>query len=345
MQTDNLAYHRLKGLVILKFLLIVNCSLFGQETKFISKITSEKKNPKEAKVDELVNFNFGLGQNFIEEYYVMSVDENIRHGTYLKYKQTFKGIQVLESGSFQNGQKSGPWEYYYDIPMRTVSSIKEKGHYVNGKKNGVWTGYYMDTIPELIKHETFGHKRKIDSIKVSIKQQSARIKIAGMYLNDKRIGEWVSFSESGNIFQIYNFSRKRLMLDPSVKDTSEYNGTRNALFVGGLTCFEDLLAYEFSFTTVDLREGIKSDSTAATVSFTIDEKGSVIAPKIESTTGNKLLENEALRIVALLDNQWIPAVKEGRTVSSIYKIHFFFVRKQSSRGKKGFLIGYKLIFD
>jgi antitoxin component YwqK of YwqJK toxin-antitoxin module len=335
----------MKELFVSLFILMLNYSLFGQETKFITRTSSDIKKSKETKGKGSNTLTIGPDTEFIEEYYVLKSDESIRHGTYVKYRQTFRGIQILESGSFQNGQKNGLWEYYHDIPTKNTSnSIKEKGQYANGRKNGVWTSYYMDTIPEIINQEKFGNKRKTDSINISIEQRSVKIKLAGMYLNDKRVGEWSSFTYSGDTFQKYNFSKNILISDLSIKNTLEYNINRNALFIGGLPCLIDFLTNEFNLTG-GLMPEIKSDSTSTIVSFTIDKDGKVIEPKIESTTGNKGLENEALRIVALTNNKWIPAISGGAMVNSIYRIHFFIIEKRITQTYKQFKIGYKPIFD
>lgn len=224
--------NKMKRLVISQMILLLAFShICAQETKFVARRNPELKNSgkhTERQIDKAL----GRKIEFIEEYYVLKNDENIRHGTYVRYyTSAFGRIQILESGTYQNGQKTGLWEYYHDIQS---NAIKERGNYVNGKKNGVWTSYYMDTIPETIDRERFGSKRKADSVSIIINQQSAKLKMAGMYRNDKKIGEWTSFTQGGKIFQKFNFSKRRLILDQSIKDTLDYNTNRRALFVGSL---------------------------------------------------------------------------------------------------------------
>jgi antitoxin component YwqK of YwqJK toxin-antitoxin module len=306
--------YRLVGAILDFFL--VN-AVNAQETKFVTRRNSDPEKMKDPK------------NQFIEEYYVLKNDEDIRHGTYVKYRPAPREIQLLESGRYQNGQKDGLWEYYH-APIRDyTNSIKEKGNYVNGKRNGVWTSYYRDTIPEAISHERFGNKRKADSISVSIVQRAVKLKIAGMYLNDKRVGEWTSFNYLGSPSQRYNFSKQQLIFDAAIKDTAAYNTNRGALYIGGRSCLVDFLTGEFALTP-SLIFKVKGDSAGVVVSFTINEDGNVIDPHVENSNSNKHVENEAMRIIALTKSNWIPAVLNSKRVASIYKIRFSIVRKSIS---------------
>jgi TonB family protein len=254
------------------------------------------------------------------------------------------GVQVLESGSYRNGQRDGNWDYYYNVPVEnTKNTIKERGAYVDGRKNGVWIAYYPDTIPEITNTRNFGTRRKIDSITISINQQSAKINMAGMYLNDKRVGEWTSFTYSGGIFQKYNFSQKLLIRDPSVKDSTEYNRNRNALFVGGLPCLDLFLSFEFNWMGV--APALKEDSTSVIVSFKIDREGNSLEPKIAKSTGNKRFEDEAIRVVTLTDKKWIPAVVEFTPIDSYYRIHFYILQEKVSSSLKKYKLGFDPVIE
>lgn len=280
---------------------------YSQETKFIQKKRS----------------------GYFEEYYVLKNDEKVKHGTYVKYKSVFSGVQILEHGNYANGKKEGAWEYFFHTPFnRSENSIREKGSYVNGKKNGVWTSYYLDTIPDITNHENFGKKKRIDSIRVNIEQKALKLKHAGMYLNDKRVGEWISLDYRGEVFQRYNFSKRQLIFDRSIQDTLVYNTNRPALFVGGMPCLIEFFVFGFQHAVVV--PTIDIDSTILTVAFKIDKNGKVGDLAVAGGNANEAFEMEAKRIVNLTDSHWIAALSDAENIDSIYKIEFLIKRSVRS---------------
>ena len=52
-----------------------------------------------------------------------------------------------------------------------------------------------------------------------------------MYLNDKRVGEWVSFDYHNKLTQRYNVTKGKLLFDSSIKDSSDYNFNRKPLLL------------------------------------------------------------------------------------------------------------------
>ena len=72
-----------------------------------------------------------------------------------------------------DGQRVGPWEYYYES-----GNLSSKGEYLNGKEIGVW---------ELYNNFNGGLEAK------------------GEYLNGKEIGPWEIYHENGNLREIINY--------------------------------------------------------------------------------------------------------------------------------------------
>lgn len=284
---------------------LLSIQAFCQETKFVLK--------------KRASFN--------EEFYVLKSDKKIKHGTYVKYETGSNKVHLLESGSYENGQKSGFWHYFHESYDKYAQNrIKAQGHYVNGKKNGLWTFYYLDTIPVKATVETYGKRRKLDSISVNIEPQSLRLKLAGRYLNDRRVGEWTSLTYDGKLYQKYDFYKSQLITDRSLKDSLEYNKNRRALFVGGLPCFGELISSEFSFTKVVTE--LDHDSTSVLVTFKIDRNGHVSEPAIFQSNASKIFEKEAIRVMELTDNSWIPALLDGKIIESNYKVEITIIRRQ-----------------
>jgi antitoxin component YwqK of YwqJK toxin-antitoxin module len=297
----------------MRYLILTVCVLlyhehsFSQETKFVQKIRPE----------------------FIEEFYVLKNDKNVKHGTYVKYRGTY-GVQILESGEYNNGEKNGSWEYFYNIlTMDSQNSIKEKGNYINGKKNGIWTSYYLDTIPEIVKSKKFENKRKIDSVNIYIDQQAAKLMAAGMYLNDKRVGEWISFNYVGEVAQKYNFTTSRLQFDSSIKDSLVYNLNRKPLFIGGQACLTTFLLYNINLSAIMFK--VKVDSTNALIKFTINEHGGVENINVNSNTENKVLVAEIIRLITATNSNWLAGLKDGVQIRSVYSIRYDLNRIKTSQ--------------
>jgi len=327
-----------KRVLIILILFLLAIDLRAQETKLIVKEGSTR--PPDNKTIKI-----GWNDDFVEEYYVLKTDAKIRHGTYVKYRHSRFGISVLESGRYQNGQKTGVWEVYHNSNLKGVrNSIREKGAYVNGKKNGVWKTFYRDTIPETVSEERFGRKKRVDSVKLAIDQRSAKLKTAGMYLNDRRVGEWVSLTYAGELSQKFNFSTQKLMHERSLPDSSTYNTKRRALFIGGNPALMDFLAHEMQWTGPFVENG-KADSTSVVISFTIDKKGNTIHPNAGEILGKKEFTAEAIRVIGLTSSNWIPAIFDSQPVESIYKVQFFVIRDKRSKDSHTFWPGYRTIFD
>ncbi|MBX2967675.1 MAG: energy transducer TonB [Cyclobacteriaceae bacterium] len=297
----------MRYLILIVYILLYHEQGFSQETKFVLKNKTE----------------------FIEEFYVLKNDKDVKHGTYVKYRNTFNGVQILESGEYNDGEKNGLWQYFYDIPTKhSRNSIKEKGNYVNGKKNGIWTSYYLDTIPEIVKSEKFGNKRKIDSLNIYIDQQSAKLMTAGMYLNDKRVGEWTSFNYLGEMAQKYNFTTSNLMFDSSIKDSLVYNLNRKPLFIGGQVCLSSFLHNNINLPPIMSK--VKGDSTNALITFKINEQGDIEDINVNSNTESKVLRDEMTRLVTATNSKWLPGLKDGIKIKCVYKIRYDLIRTKTS---------------
>jgi antitoxin component YwqK of YwqJK toxin-antitoxin module len=295
--------------LVIGFSLCFSIGCFSQDTKFVIK-------------------NNG---GFVEEYYVLNSDNKIKEGKYVSYKSGVAGISLLASGTYRNGNKDGLWEHYHDVSVGMFSSftrsnrsnsLSEKGHYVNGKKNGVWISYYLDTIANNTSVSKFASKDKIDSLNLFIEQRDLRPFMAGQYLNDKKVGEWISFDYSGAIVQKFNFSTSKLVFDRSLVDSLQYLN-RPPLYVGGVGQLQRSFFREFDMKRID--SGIKKDTSTVIVEVPISEKGGVGEVKVMQNDAPPAIKKEVVRTVALLDN-WIPARQDDHAVSGSYKLKFSIIR-------------------
>lgn len=302
-------------------ILIVTClDLLAQETNFVLK----------------------EGQGFTEEYDVLKSDKKVKHGTYVKYRQPFGQYVIIESGGYLNGEKHGQWEIFYNEASRkTWNSIKERGSFVNGKRNGLWTYFYLDTIANITSIDKVEVSKQTKSVNVNIDQKNEKLKQAGMFLNDKRVGEWVSFDYKGEIFQKYNFSKSILIYEKSLTDSMLYNSDRKPLFIGGLPCLSNFIANNISM--VEIASKIVKDSTYATINFMIDENGQTRQIDIKTNYDNKTLKEEMLKLIGLTDRYWLPGLKNGIKTAFPYSIEFGIIQTENNTNSKSLRTYFKVI--
>ncbi len=294
--------------------------LLGQETKFVLK----------------------EGQGFTEEYDVLKSNKKVKHGTYVKYRQPFGQYVIIESGAYQNGEKHGQWETFYNETSRkTWNKLKEKGNFVNGKKNGLWTYYYLDTAANTTNVEKSGANGKSKSVNVSIDQKNEKLRQAGMFLNDKRVAEWVSFDHEGEVFQRYNFSKSKLIFEKSLEDSTSYNANRKPLFIGGLPCLSNFLANNVNY--VQIVSKVDRDSTYATINFIIDEQGKTQSVDIVTNYDNKPFKDEIQRLISLTDFYWLPGLKEGLKIALPYTLRYNIVRTVNDQNFKSWQTSFEIV--
>jgi TonB family protein len=83
------------------------------------------------------------GASYWEQYYVLKVDKNMKHGS---YKRLNSRGSVLCTGFYKNGKEDSTWTYF--IP--DTKTVKSKGNFKNGKETGVWQ--YFNENEKLVKH-------------------------------------------------------------------------------------------------------------------------------------------------------------------------------------------------
>ncbi|MFC5271975.1 hypothetical protein [Adhaeribacter terreus] len=283
----------MKQIIILFSIFFISIQLYGQETIFFV-----QKKPN--------------GQ--IEEFYVLKSDKNTKHGTYVKYRMAFGNVIILESGNFNNGQKHGDWQSFYDS-NKYKNSLKERGTYFNGSRNGLWSTFYMDTTSNFTGIEKYGKKKTADSLAVNIEQKALKIKQAGIFIKDKRVGEWVTYNFNGELIQKYNFNTIELFYDREIKDSLEYNKTRKATFLGGKKFLIDYL-------NENITRGLpllNRNNIHFKVSFTIDENGKITDLKVIDSNLLDKTNSNLLSVFYNLDSSWIVALDNGNKVKYTYQ--------------------------
>lgn len=299
--------------VIVATFLVVH-SAFSQETKLVEDI-------KENHVD--------LSRE-VERYYVLTSNYSVKHGSYLKFNLIFGGfMKVLVNGNYKNGVADGQWEHFFS---ESANGLQSKGSYVNGKKNGMWTFYYADTLnsnPDL----TIG-ARFDDSVSV-VMPQAGPLLMAGMYLNDKRVGKWTALDLAGKPFQIYDFTKRVLIQDRFIGvDSSRLNVERPPIFIGGIHAFHSQVIEAKLKNLLESvsNKNIRGDSASVTISLTVAIDGTVKNVRVkEDHKAPKRFTEVALETSRLTDGNWLPAIRKSQPVEAETEINFIvkdkFVRR------------------
>jgi hypothetical protein len=257
--------------------------------------------------------------SFIEEYYVLKDNKEIKEGSYVKYQQKLLGIgqygfAILETGIYKNNVRDSIWEFYYDeFP---INSIKEKGNYRNGIKEGEWVTYYLlNGVADASISYHNKNKRKKDTILLTVNHDIEKIRSNGVFFHDKKIGLWRYYKE-GELYLEFNHSSNEVKYDLhkiyTIKDS--LNILERPHFIGG----NDFLTYYLNKTTSpkpnDHRIGVVH------IEFTIDEFGTAKNFIIKENSSNKSFGKYILNKVINLPHEWIPSFSNGKANESTYWI-------------------------
>ena len=146
--------------------------------------------------DSLVNYRHVISRKspyFIEDYYVLKSDKNVKHGEYKKL--TYKK-KIIDHGYYSNGLKDSTWLEY----VKGHDDSWAEGEYDEGKKKGQWN-YYIEG--KLI--QTFDHDK--DSLVFDVDTTVATHFIGGSMMYFRFLNNLYSYPEKarnsgikGNVF-------------------------------------------------------------------------------------------------------------------------------------------------
>lgn len=302
-------------LVIIVLMQLFCLNLFSQETKFSHK-----------SID-----------NVTEEYYVLKENRKIKHGTYVKYESLFGKAFIIAAGSYENGQLHGSWEYYYrqEIPNPFLerSVLKEKGSYFQGKRNGLWFSYYQDSSAIVINKV---ESKEIDSLTINYEP---RIFSVGMYINDKRFGEWKFYDYNGSLCQKYNYSNSKLVYDRTLTDSLSYSN-HGPLYIGGQETLKKVFMDNFDKTSVfdnkldvnNINLDGNSKSVKVIFSFVVSRNGKIEDLVINSDVNYASFKNEIKRLWSLTSDNWISGVFNNQPVNYPFQIKVIFTEYIHGQG-------------
>ncbi len=269
-------------------------NIFGQET---IKITTGPKKSYDSEV-----------------YYVLKSNPDIKHGLYQKYGNNKLKIE----GYYKDGLKDSLWtEYGYS------GTINTRGHYRNDKKEGLWTEYgYKGKI----KSQGNYHDGKKSEQWKTYFSDGISLRNQGNYKEDIRIGIWEFFDEQSGLIQKYNFNTKELLFYKNPTDNQsdvetevitdegviEVKLDRPALYLGDKSEMMSHINYNIRYPEMALDNGTQG---TVIITFVIDKEGNAHNFEIKEGIKDGLSE-EALRVMKLTKDNWIPAIYNDKPVTT-----------------------------
>ena len=243
----------------------------------------------------------------------------VKNGSYKKYY--FKDLQI--EGFYKNDLKDSLWnEYYYD-----GKSIEKTGYYKNGIQIGEWKEFYFDG-KSISSIENYENGLKNGSFKELYK--NGELKASGYYSNGMKSGIWEFYTTE--LYQKYDYDNKKLLyFNPKDFKEEDYdypiiNGSDTTIvkldspcmYVGGMTPIYNFIAKNVNYPNQAVENNI---SGKVYISFTVDSNGNAYNHEIQKGIKKDYgCNEEAIRVVKSIPNEWLPAILNGKTVENKFII-------------------------
>lgn len=179
------------------------------------------------------------------------------------------------------------------------------GFYKNGTKDSIWTEYSWSR--QLIK--------------------------SGKYMNGKRVGLWEFYNHESKLEQSFDYSTNELVYY-KISD-KEKNKKFNVINNGGINKLKldrpplylegsmDINSFIVSNTHQPIQAMEKGISGKVEITFTIDSEGRTSNHRVTKGIGWGC-DEEALRVVKLIPDEWLPGILDGKAVSVEYTLSINF---------------------
>ena len=187
--------------------------------------------------------------------------------------------------------------------VTSMGKVLIKGHYKMGMKDSIWTQYSM----------------------------KGKVRSRGWFEANKRSGLWEFYANDGKLEQQIDFSKNEVVYYQTSVATHPFriiSGTdtllsvldRPPLYIGGFSRFNDYVADEIE---IPLHKSGEKVSGIVYIGFTIDSIGKTSNHHVLKGIG-KAFNNEALRVMNCIPDDWMPGILNGKKVSVEYVIPFKF---------------------
>jgi hypothetical protein len=189
----------------------------------------------------------------------------------------------------------------YQLIVRSSGKILTDGFYKNNKRDGIWHEY----------------------------DNSGYVIVEGHYKDGQKIGEWKYFDNLWKLANTYDFTKNQLTFHEPLKldtlnryrvvhgkDTVDATLSRAPIYLGG-----DLIQYRPLYYAVNAPAAASIAGVAGKVviSFTLDENSQVKDYHIDTKLGYGC-DEEALRLIKMIPNNWVAGQLNGKNVAVIMRI-------------------------
>ncbi|EPR66099.1 TonB family protein [Cyclobacterium qasimii] len=204
---------------------------------------------------------------------------------------------------------------FFSASSQTLKKVKEKSK----NSNTVFTFHVLDD-----------EQTKEGAAEIKYKGNMG-FRVKGQYSQGNKSGTWDYFDSDNTLIQQYNFSTKSfeyLQDFKSVKavyilkdeDLVEVKTGAMPVLLGGDAKFFYFLANNVRYPHAARAKGVTG---TIGVMVTITKEGKMERPFIPKA-GDKSLDAEALRVVSLMPNDWIPLYLDGKATDSLVLLYFNF---------------------
>ncbi|MBX2966306.1 MAG: TonB family protein [Cyclobacteriaceae bacterium] len=179
--------------------------------------------------------------------------------------------------------------------------------------------YYVLKDDPKIKHGTFQYSTKKGLVE------------KGQYYNDKKVGIWEFYDNEGNIEQKYDYTLKQIVFN---KETRQFGGYKITIdnkptdikpdtipmFIGGTSRYYRYLQENLKYPKKSKSMGTEGRQL---VIISLSNEGEVLTTQIFRTIATDI-DEEALRLMNELKNDWTPARHQGKNVSVTFQVPVLF---------------------
>lgn len=157
--------------------------------------------------------------------------------------------------------------------------------------------------------------------------QKKTILESGQFDNGKKIGQWNYYNDEGKIEQTYDYSIQKIIVNNNGRQFSDYKIINQEsepetlpIFIGGRSRYDRFINDNLIYPKESKSEGIEGRQF---VIITLSENGHIIESKIYRSITPEI-DNEALRLISELPEEWLPAVHNNRNISVTFALPVLF---------------------
>jgi TonB family protein len=179
--------------------------------------------------------------------------------------------------------------------------------------------YYVLKTDENIKHGSYNYVIK------------KKIVVKGQYENNEKTGIWEFFNANDSLEQKYDYSNKKMIFNKNENDFENCKVVVNdekteimpevkPIFVGGMSSYERFISDNLKYPKEAKAKRIEGRQI---VLILLSKDGEVKNSKIYRSISPDI-DQEALRLISILPNNWIPAKHKNEFVDVVLSLPVMF---------------------